>query len=72
MFTDPKAWRRQVENRLVELRQDIRFAREGTEEYARLEHRIRMLREELRRLDEEENEHGTQWIDPETGRAADM
>lgn len=71
MFTDPNAWRRQVENRLAELRQELYYLRQGTDEHSRLQRRISMLRDELRRLDEEE-ERGTQWVDPETGEAADM
>ena len=72
MFSDPKIWRQQVENRLVELRQELQFVREGSDERAKLEHRITMLREELGRLKEDEEQRGTQWMDPDTGAAADM
>ena len=72
MFTDPKIWRKQVENRIVELTQEIDFLRAGSLDHAKVEHRIRMLQEELSRLDEEDEQRGTQWMDPDTGAAADM
>ena len=72
MFTDPKIWRKQVENRIVELTQEINFLPQGSLDHAKVEHRIRMLREELSRLDEEDEQRGTQWMDPDTGAAADM
>ncbi len=37
-----------------------------------LERRIGQLSQELRQLDEDDEERGTQWLDPETGAAADM
>ncbi len=72
MFSDPKIWRKAVNERLFLLKQDLAYFRGPDTERAKLEHRVRLLEEELRRIDQEENEHGTQWLDPETGRAADM
>ncbi|MBI4310226.1 MAG: hypothetical protein HY681_00475 [Chloroflexi bacterium] len=72
MFKDPKVWRRAVSERLFLVKQDLSYFRGPETERAKLEHRVRLLEEELKRLDEEENERGTQWLDPENGRAADM
>jgi ABC-type phosphate transport system auxiliary subunit len=72
MFKDPKAWRRAVNERLYLVKQDLAYFRGPDAERSSLEHRVRLLEEELKRLDEEEEERGTQWLDPNTGRSADM
>ncbi|MBI4198810.1 MAG: hypothetical protein HY533_06850 [Chloroflexi bacterium] len=72
MFRDPKVWRRVVNERLFLLKQDLAYFRGPDAERSSLEHRVRLLVEELKRLDEEEEERGTQWLDPDTGRSADM
>ncbi|MBI4203298.1 MAG: hypothetical protein HY532_09335 [Chloroflexi bacterium] len=72
MFSDPKAWRMAVNERLFLLKTDFAHFHGPVRDRALLEHRIRLLEDELRRLDEEENEHGTQWHDPDTGQSADM
>ncbi len=68
----PSRWRKQVENRLQELRQELAEKRGVAGEEASLERRIATLSQELRQLDEDDEERGTQWLDSETGAAADM
>lgn len=72
MFTDPKTWRKVVSERLFLLQQDLQYFHGPDIERSKLEHRVRLLKEELQRVDEEENEHGTQYHNPDTGQAADM
>ena len=68
----PSRWRRQVETRLRELRRELAEMQGVSEEKESLERRIASLLQELRQLDEDDEERGTQWLDPETGIAADM
>ncbi|MBI4338551.1 MAG: hypothetical protein HY680_01205 [Chloroflexi bacterium] len=61
-----------VKERLDILQQDLAYFRGRAEDRAKLERRVHMLAEEIRQLDEEEEERGTQWLDEKTGQAADM
>ena len=68
----PSKWRKQVETRLGQLRSELANMRGASEDKESLERRIATLSQELRQLDEYDEERGTQWLDPETGAAADM
>jgi len=68
----PSRWRKQVETRPGELRRELAEMQGVSEEKESLERRIASLLQELRQLDEGDEERGTQWLDPETGIAADM
>jgi chromosome segregation ATPase len=68
----PFRWRKQVETRLGELQSELADMQGASEEKESLERRIAKLSQELRQLDEDDEERGTQWLDPETGAAADM
>ena len=69
---DPKFWRWQVEERLAVLKQELKLMRADDPLRAYLQKRISMLENELKQIDKEDEEHGTQWYDEETGAAADM
>ncbi len=66
----PSRWRKQVETGLGELRRELAEVQGVSKES--LERRLASLLQELRQLDEDDEERGTQWLDPETGIAADM
>ena len=68
----PSRWRKQVETRPGELRRELAEMQGVSKEKESLERRIASLLQELRQLDEGDEERGTQWLDPETGIAADM
>lgn len=65
-------WRFQVEGRLSVLQTEKAQLVAESVEWKRLELRIGVLELELRMLDDEEHQRGTQWLDEETGAAADM
>ena len=69
---DPKFWRWQVEERLAVLKQEFKLMRSDDPSRGDLQKRIGMLENELKQIDKEDEEHGTQWYDEETGAAADM
>ena len=68
----PSRWRKQVETRLGELRQELAEMQGAAGEKESLKRRIVTLSQELRQLDKDDEERGTQWLDSETGAAADM
>tara|TARA_B110000263_G_scaffold31837_1_gene24165 strand:+ start:133 stop:405 length:273 start_codon:yes stop_codon:yes gene_type:complete len=69
---DPKFWRWQVEERLTVLKQELNVMGLDVPTKQDLQKRIIMLENELKQIDKEDEEHGTQWYDEETGSAADM
>jgi hypothetical protein len=65
-------WRFQVEGRLLVLQTEMAQLVPASGERKRLELRIGMLERELRTLDDDDHQRGTQWLDEEAGAAADM
>ncbi|MBI4201123.1 MAG: hypothetical protein HY531_02395 [Chloroflexi bacterium] len=72
MVSSPTQWRQQVKARLATLQQALAQFKGAPEERIRLLHRIAMLEREIRLLEEDDQQWGTQWVDEETGAAADM
>ena len=68
----PSQWRRRVEARLATLQQELARLDGASMERGTLQYRIELLERELRLLDEDDQQWGTQWIDAETGAAADL
>ena len=72
MTYTPAQWRLHVEERLAALRRELAHSEAKSKERERLVYRIGMLEKEVRLLDEDDEQRGTQWFDEETGAAADM
>lgn len=68
----PSQWRQRVEARLATLRQELARPGDSSIERGALQNRIDLLERELRLLDKDDQQWGTQWIDTETGAAADL
>ncbi|MBI4200922.1 MAG: hypothetical protein HY531_01370 [Chloroflexi bacterium] len=65
-------WRQRVEERLAALRERLAQLEDGSSEQESLLRRISMLEREVHQLEEDDQQWGTQWLDEESGAAADL